>query len=145
MAMPRINRRTALQWGAGAALSLSPAMRLLAADPQRKFKIGACDWSIGGRQNPQALDTAKRIGVGRCAGVVWGVGIEYDLRKPEVRQQYLEKCKALNLEIASLGLGELNSKPYASDADARAVGDRLCGRDGEDEAAHCLAGVLQQG
>ena len=44
--------------------------------------------------------------------------IEYDLRKPDVRQLYQEKCEALDLEIASLGMGELNSKPYASDRDA---------------------------
>ncbi len=118
MSMTRINRRTALQWGAGAALVLSPALDLLAADTQRKFKIGACDWSIGGRHNPQALDTAKRIGLDGVQVSFGAAGIEYDLRKPEVRQQYEQKCKALNLEIASLGLGELNSKPYASDADA---------------------------
>ncbi|MGM0486914.1 MAG: sugar phosphate isomerase/epimerase family protein, partial [Planctomycetota bacterium] len=35
------------------------------------------------------------------------------------RALYREKCRALNLEIASLGLAELNSKPYASDPDAQ--------------------------
>ncbi len=113
-----INRRQALQLGAGAALALSPVARLLAADPPRKFKIGACDWSIGGAQDISALDTAKRMGLDGVQVSFGTVGAKYDLRKAEVRQAYLDKCKALGLEIASLGLGELNSKPYASDPDA---------------------------
>ncbi len=114
----RMSRRTVLQWGAGATLSLSPALKVLAADPQRKFKIGACDWSMGGRYDPQMLDKAKQIGLDGVQISFGPAGIENDLRKPDVRQVYLDKCRALNVEIASFGLGELNSKPYASDPDA---------------------------
>ncbi len=118
MTKSRISRRIAMQWGAGAALSLSPALKLLAADPQRKFKIGACDWSMGGRYDPQMLDKAKQIGLDGVQISFGEPGIENDLRKPSVRQVYLDKCKTLGVEIASLGLGELNSRPYASDPDA---------------------------
>ncbi len=113
-----MNRRQALQCGAAAALALSPVAKLLAEDAPRTFKIGACDWSIGGAQDISALDTAKRMGLDGVQVSFGAAGAKYDLRKPEVRQAYLDKCKSLDLEIASLGLGELNSKPYASDPDA---------------------------
>ncbi len=118
MTTPRFDRRTAFRWGAAAALTLSPTMRLFATDRQRKFKIGACDWSIGGRYNPQSLDTARQIGLDGVQVSFGAAGIEHDLRKPQVREQYREKCESLKLEIASLGMAELNSKPYASDSDA---------------------------
>jgi sugar phosphate isomerase/epimerase len=114
----RINRRSVLQWSAGAALALSPAARVLAADTQRKFKIGACDWSIGGRYDPGVFDTAKQIGLDGVQISFGDTAIENDLRKPAVRRLYLQKCQDLDLEIASLGLAGLNSKPYASDAEA---------------------------
>ncbi len=113
-----INRRQAMQWGAGVALSLSPLARLLAEDTSRTFKIGACDWSIGYQQDVAALDAAKRIGVDGVQVVFGSPGGKYDLRQEEARQAYAEKCQTLGLEIASLGLAELNSKPYASDPDA---------------------------
>lgn len=119
--MPRslINRRHVLQWSAGTAIVLSPTLRLLAEDPRRKFKIGACDWSIGGRQNPIALDTARRIGLDGVQVTFGPRNATYDLRKPEVRQLYRQKCSKLDLELASLGLAGLNSKPYATDAEAQ--------------------------
>ena len=36
---------------------------LFAAPASRGFKIGACDWSLGKRGDPHALDVAKNIGL----------------------------------------------------------------------------------
>ncbi|MFW6170227.1 MAG: sugar phosphate isomerase/epimerase family protein [Planctomycetota bacterium] len=119
MSTLRINRRAAIQWGAGAVAACMPELQALAADPDRTFKIGACDWSLGMRQTPKALDTAQKIGLDGVQVSFGSADAEYDLRKPEVRELYQKKCRALNLEIASLGLAELNSKPYASDPDAQ--------------------------
>jgi len=115
----RITRRAALRWGTGVAVALSPAARLLAADPDRRFKIGACDWSLGARQQPEALEIAHRIGLDGVQVTFGPTDAAHDLRKEAVRRQYAEKCASLNLEIASLGLAGLNAKPYASDRDAR--------------------------
>ena len=58
-----ISRRRMLAAGIAAGLSLSPTMRaLLAADEKRRFRIGACDWSIGQRQQLAALQLAKDMG-----------------------------------------------------------------------------------
>ena len=49
--------------GACAVLASGSATRLLAQDTQRKFKIGACDWSLGRMQDVTALELAKTIGL----------------------------------------------------------------------------------
>ncbi len=118
MAQQRITRRRVLTIGASTVLACSPAIRLLAGDKQRKFKIGACDWSLGHRQQLSALRVAKEIGLDGVQVSFGKVGARYDLRKPEVRREYLETCKTLDIEIASLAMGILNQRPYASDPES---------------------------
>ncbi|MBM4092175.1 MAG: sugar phosphate isomerase/epimerase [Planctomycetes bacterium] len=113
-----MHRRHALKLGAYAALALSPAARLLARDRSRGFPIGACDWSIGRSQQLAALALAKEIGLDGVQVSFGEKGVRYDLRNPDVRQEYADACEKLNVRIASLAMGVLNSRPYASDADA---------------------------
>lgn len=114
----RITRRVALGQGAAAMLALSPAVRLLAQDTSRRFKIGACDWSIGQQYDIRALQVAQQMGLDGVQVSFGKEGIRYDLRKPEVQTEYQDACRALGQEIASLGMAELNVRPYASDPDA---------------------------
>jgi hypothetical protein len=37
--------------------------KMFAAEPKRKWRIGACDWSIGKSSNVEAFDIAKQIGL----------------------------------------------------------------------------------
>ncbi len=88
---------------------------LLAAPEKRRFKIGACDWSIGKMGSPASFEVAKQIGLD---GVQVSLGTAADdmkLRKPEIQQQFKDAAKANGLEIASLAIGELNNIPYKSD------------------------------
>ena len=124
MTHAKITRRRALA-AAGASLALSPALRALAADEKRllprrqqPFKIGACDWSIRHRQDLAALEVANQIGLEGVQVTFGEGGEEYDLRKPEVRRAYQETGKRLGVEIASLAMGILNRRPFASDPDA---------------------------
>ena len=110
----QLTRREAL--AAGAALALTPAFRALAADDKRLFKISACDWSLGKAQQPAALDVAKEVGIDGVQVSIGEPGPRYDLRKPEVRQEYVEKCRQTGVQISSLAMGVLNSRAYASDA-----------------------------
>ncbi|MHB0957869.1 MAG: sugar phosphate isomerase/epimerase family protein [Pirellulaceae bacterium] len=120
MSEHRINRREALQLGACLALASGPAVHLLAQNAPRKFKIGACDWSIGRMQDVSALELAKTIGLDGVQVTFGQVGAKYDLRKPQAQAAYREACQKLDVEIASLGMVELNNKPYASDPEAEA-------------------------
>jgi len=111
----KITRRQALAAGGAVALAFSPAFRALAADEKRLFKIGACDWSVGKRQDVAALEVAKQIGLDGVQVSFGAPGSKYDLRAPKVREQYAEGCKTHGVEIASLAMGILNSRPYVSD------------------------------
>lgn len=109
-----VTRRALLKSGA-AALAWSPALRLMAQDPQRVFKIGVCDWSMDRRQDIAALELASQLGIDGVQVSFGEPGTKYDLRDAEVRRQYADACGRFQVEIASLGIGVLNSRPYASD------------------------------
>jgi sugar phosphate isomerase/epimerase len=93
----------------------SPMVSLFAADRARRYKIGACDWSIGKMANPAAFEVAKEIGLD---GVQVSLGTAADnmrLREAPVQRQFLDAARQAGVEVASLAIGELNSIPYKSD------------------------------
>ena len=96
----------------GLGSRLSP---LLGATGRRRFRIGACDWSIGKMCEPAAFELAREIGLD---GVQVSLGTEKNgmhLRQAEVQKAYREAAKAAGLEVASLAIGEMNNIPYKSD------------------------------
>jgi L-ribulose-5-phosphate 3-epimerase len=110
-----LTRRQLLQQSAllGGALVSFPD--LLAEFNKRKFKIGACDWSIGKDSDVAVFDIAKEIGL---QGVMVNMGSEKNnlhLRQRELQQQYTEASKRTGVKISSLAIGELNKTPYKSD------------------------------
>ena len=116
-AMP-ISRREMLRSSAQVATALGAASSLaslMAGQANRRFKIGACDWSIGKMDNPDAFELAREIGLD---GVQVSMGTEANhmhLRQPEVQRKFKEAAKASGLQVASLAIGELNNIPYKSD------------------------------
>jgi len=113
---PMMTRREMLKRGAAAAASLAFLSPLLAAPGGRKFKIGACDWSIGKMATPACFEVSKQMGLD---GVQVSLGTARDdmkLRQPAVQQQYKDACRQTGQEIASLAIGELNEIPYKSDS-----------------------------
>ncbi len=90
-------------------------MPLFAAPGKRRFKIGACDWSIGKPSNPAAFDVAKQIGLDGVQVSLGNAANDMHLRKSEVQQQYKEAANRTGLEVASLAISELNRVPYKSD------------------------------
>lgn len=106
-------RRTAL---AAAGAALTPNLAPLLADPaQRRFKIGACDWSIGKMGDPTAFDLARQIGLDGVQVSLATAANGMRLRLPKVQQQYKDAAKDAGLHIASLAIGELNEIPFKSD------------------------------
>ncbi len=88
---------------------------LLAASDTRRFKIGACDWSIGKMGDPGAFEVAKQIGLDGVQVSLGTVKDDLHLRKPEVQRQYKDAARKTGLEVASLAIAELNNIPYKSD------------------------------
>jgi L-ribulose-5-phosphate 3-epimerase len=99
-----------------AALShLSSINQLPAAPAKKRFKIGACDWSIGKNSDVGAFDVAKEIGLD---GLMINMGSEKNnmhLRQPSIQQSWLEASQRTGVKISSLAIGELNNVPYKSD------------------------------
>ena len=115
----RITRREALATALGTGLALSPALRTLAADPRRLFKISACDWSISNRGKVEAMEMAAKIGLDGVQVSFGQPGDGNDLRDPAVRERYAEACRKHGVRISSLAMGMLNQIPYATDKSAQ--------------------------
>jgi len=113
-----LSRREMLRHSALAVGGLSIAANfgpLLAASEKRRFKIGACDWSIGKQADPAAFAVAKQIGLNGVQVSLGPLANDMHLRRTEVQQQYKDAAKASEVEIASLAIGEMNNVPYKSD------------------------------
>lgn len=114
----RLTRRQALATAAGAALAFSPALGALASGEKRRFRISACDWSLGQAGNPEALRVAAEIGLDGVQVSFGAPGAPNDLRNEAARGRYGEAARQHGVEIGSLAMGILNSIPYASSPEA---------------------------
>ena len=99
-------------------LAISPAFAPLFADEsRRRFKIGACEWSLR-KSDPSSFDVAKQIGLDGMQVNLGSVGDKMHLRQPAVQQAYLDAAKRTGVAIASLAIGEMNNVPLKSDLQA---------------------------
>ena len=97
------------------AVALAKVAPLFAAEGKPRFKIGACDWSIGRMADPAAIEVAKQIGLDGVQGSLGTLANDMHLRRPEVQQRYKDAAKKFGVEVLSLAIGELNNIPYKSD------------------------------
>jgi sugar phosphate isomerase/epimerase len=79
------------------------------------FKIGACDWQIGKRADPAALEVAKKVGLDGVMVDIGSLKDDLHLRRPEVQKTYLEAARQTGVAIPSIALGLLNNIPLKSD------------------------------
>jgi sugar phosphate isomerase/epimerase len=113
-----LTRRAVLRHTAEAAaltFGFSAFAPLLAAPPSRGFKIGACDWSLGKRGDPAALDVAKQIGLDGVQIDFGTTGNNMRLRTPEHQAAYREAMRRTGLVVSSMALCEMNDVPLKSD------------------------------
>jgi L-ribulose-5-phosphate 3-epimerase len=117
-----ISRRSMLARSAGAAAlaALSSFSPLLAAPRSRWFKIGSCDWSLGKRGDPAALDVAKQIGLDGVQIIMGDPGNDMQLRRPEVQKAYLDASRRTGVKIPSLAIDAMHQAPLQSDPRAAA-------------------------
>jgi sugar phosphate isomerase/epimerase len=104
-------RKTAL----ASVLSFTTLAR--AQDPKQRYRIGVCDWMILKRQKLGAFQLTKEIGADGLEVDMGSLGerdtFDNQLAKPEVRQQFLEKARELNLEICSLAMSGFYAQSFA--------------------------------
>jgi sugar phosphate isomerase/epimerase len=116
--IPMLTRRQMLRRSAQATTALavgSAFAPLLAASENRRFKIGACDWSIGKLSDPASFEVARQIGLDGVQVSLGTATDELKLCRPAVQRQFKEAARQAGVQIASLAIGELNSAPYKSD------------------------------
>ena len=98
-----------------AGLTLGAVAPTSAVAAVRRFRIGACDWSIGKMDDPAAFELAKEIGLDGVQVSLGTLANNMHLRQPAVQARCKETAKASGLAVASLAIGELNNIPYKSD------------------------------
>lgn len=111
-----LSRRKLLMQGLLLAASAKiSASQLLDTRKTRKFKIGACDWSIGKSSDIGAFEVAKQIGLDGLMVNMGSLQNNLHLRDQQVQKDYLSASRETGIKIASLAIGELNNYPYKSD------------------------------
>jgi sugar phosphate isomerase/epimerase len=99
-------------------LTLAPQFApLFAEETKRRFKIGACQWSLR-NSGPECFDVAKEIGLDGVQVDMGSAGNDMHLRKPEIQQAYLAAARKSGLQISSLAIAEMNNIPLKNDARA---------------------------
>src|SRR5882757_2111911 len=101
-----ISRRSFVGKTAGAVVGALACQRIAWADErQQRYRIGVCDWMILKRQRLGAFQLTKDIGADGVEVDMGSLGeretFDNQLAKPEIRQQFLDKAKELNVQICS--------------------------------------------
>src|SRR5215470_2753135 len=96
-----LSRRAMLRHSTRAAASvaiLAPDWSPLFATPEkRRFKLGACDWSIGKMGTPDAFEVARQIGLDGVQVSLGTAANDMQLRRPELKKQYLNAAHKAGL------------------------------------------------
>ena len=109
-----MNRREALKISAalvGAGVGYDSLAR-----PKPRFRLGACDWSIGPRMSPETFGIARKIGLQGLQVSYNTTKDESGLSNPETLRAIREASVRSGIKIAGLAIGELNRVPYKSEA-----------------------------
>lgn len=111
-----MNRRDALRvsFGAGLTALTYPILAETKTNTSR-FKIGACDWSIGPAGDINAFAVAKQIGLDGIQVSLNTASDHEHLRKPSVQQAVKEAARQSGVQVGGLAIGMLNQIPYKSD------------------------------
>jgi len=110
----QLNRREAARRIA-LTLAALPFAADIRAQKEKRYLIGACDWSIGGHSKLEAFETARKIGLDGLQISLGNVENNMHLRRLEVQEAYREASARTGVRIGSLAIGEMNSVPYKSD------------------------------
>ena len=109
-----LTRRQVLE-GAAVAVGLGAAGERSAWAQRSRFRIGACDWSLGMRGRTEAFAVAKKLGLDGVQVSMGGVDNDLQLRRPDVQQAYRETSTAAGIQIGGIALDVMNQVPYKSD------------------------------
>jgi sugar phosphate isomerase/epimerase len=115
----RTSRRTLLAAGVATATAgacgVSDVLAALTADKKNsRFKISACDWSIGKPAQLDVFPLAAQLGLDGVEVSFRNPKAKYKFRDKAGREAYLAAAKENNVSISSLAIPILNGLPYSS-------------------------------
>ena len=109
-----LTRREVLE-AAAAVVGLAPYGSRGALAQRSRFRIGACDWSLGMRGRTDAFTVARQLGLDGVQVSMGSADNDLQLRRPEVQQAYREASAATGVQIGGVALDVMNQVPYKSD------------------------------
>jgi L-ribulose-5-phosphate 3-epimerase len=80
-----------------------------------RFKIGACDWSIGMRGKTGAMALARQLGLDGVQVSMGSVEADLPLRQRDVQHAYREAAAASGVRVGGVAIDVMNQVPYKSD------------------------------
>ena len=95
-------------------IPFSPWWELFNTNGRQKYRISACDWSIGKTSQVDAVALANSIGLDGVQVSLGTVKNNMHLRQTLVQQAYKAATKQYGVQVSSLAIGELNNVPYKS-------------------------------
>ncbi|CAN5283425.1 hypothetical protein BH23BAC3_BH23BAC3_22670 [soil metagenome] len=101
--------------GLSGGVILYPGALIKPVHKKNRFKIGACDWSIGKRGELEAFNQAKKIGLDGIQVSFARNEQEIHMLSREIQKEYLQAARRTGVQIGGLALGILNHIPYKSD------------------------------
>lgn len=111
----KITRRSFVSCAAGGLAAAAFGRRaVFAADTPPRFRLSACDWSLGAK-GPDALAVARGIGLN---GLEVSAGDPADtlaVADPEFRARYKEQVRETGVVVSSVAMGLLNGSPFATE------------------------------
>lgn len=119
MPHPTLSRRDFLGIGSLLLASLLLPQASRAAKPKKlTYKVAVVDLMILKRQKLGALQLTKDIGADGVEIDMGGLGqretFDNQLAQPEIRQQFIDKARELNLEICSLAMTGFYAQSFAT-------------------------------
>ncbi len=111
-----ITRRDVLKSSIGIlGLGCLSAYDLFASNPSKRFKVGACDWSIDQLANVKAIEVGQKIGLDGVQISLGTLDNDMHLRQKKIQRQYKDACEKFGMAIGGIAIGEMNNIPYKSD------------------------------
>src|SRR5262245_36671229 len=93
------------------------ASKASAKSESQRYKIAVCDWMILKRQKLGAIQLSREIGADGVEVDMGSLGeretFDNQLAQPEMRKQFLDKAREVNLEICSLAMSGFYAQSFA--------------------------------
>jgi sugar phosphate isomerase/epimerase len=107
------SRRQFLSVCGASSLFLTQLPHLFGQEPERRFRVGICDWDLQASGNPDSFAVAKELGF-EGVQVSYQPEGKFSLSKSENRKVFLDAAEKTGVAISSLAMGILNNKPLAT-------------------------------